>query len=87
MAKFQLFKVSAVEKVPVRATLFSALLTLPYMAALFRCQFHQYFTDTFFCRKVLRRAFVLAFRFELFLALEYWRKCAHKLLVKLILGR
>jgi hypothetical protein len=41
------------------------------------CQFHQHFT------KVLRAVFLhLNFRFELFLAQEYWRKCAHKMLAK-----
>jgi hypothetical protein len=34
--------------------------------------------------KVLRQAFLyLHFRFEFFLAQEYWRKCALKMLVKL----
>jgi hypothetical protein len=37
-----------------------------------------------FCTKVLRQAFLyLHFRFELFLAQEYWRKCTHKMLVKM----
>jgi hypothetical protein len=37
-----------------------------------------------FCTKVLREASLnLHFRFELFLVQEYWRKWAHKLLVKL----
>jgi hypothetical protein len=36
-----------------------------------------------FCTKVLHAAFLhLNIRFELFLAQEYWRKCAHKMLVK-----
>jgi hypothetical protein len=38
--------------------------------------------------KVSRQAFLyLHFRFELFLAQEYWRKCAYKMLVKLTTGR
>jgi hypothetical protein len=38
--------------------------------------------------KILREAFFyLHFRFELFLAQEYWHKCAHKMLVKLTTGR
>ncbi len=41
-----------------------------------------------FRTKVLRQAFLyLNFRFELFLAQEYWRKCAHEMLVKLTTGR
>ncbi len=40
-----------------------------------------------FTTKVLRKAFLcLHFRFELFLAQEYWHKCAHKMLVKLTTG-
>jgi hypothetical protein len=36
---------------------------------------------------VLHKAFLnLDFGFELFLAQEYWRKCAHKILVKLTPG-
>ncbi len=42
------------------------------------------FYKQLFRTKVLRAAFLyLNFRFELFLEQEYWRKCAHKMLVKL----
>jgi hypothetical protein len=48
-------------------------------------------SPTFYARlfraKVSHKAFLhLHFRFELFLAQEYWRKCAQKMLVKLTKG-
>ncbi len=42
-----------------------------------RCPFHQYFT--FFVRKFCSKL-------KLFLAQVFWRKCAHKILVKLTTG-
>jgi hypothetical protein len=40
--------------------------------------------DAAFLYKVLRKAFLYShFRYERFLAQEYWRNCAHKMLVKL----
>ncbi len=45
------------------------------------------FYGRLFCTKVSRQACLyLHFRFELFLAQEYWRKFAHKMLVKLTTG-
>jgi hypothetical protein len=46
------------------------------------CQFHQHFTQKF-CAKLFLYSHL---RLELFLAQEYWRKCAHKMLVKLTSG-
>ncbi len=49
-----------------------------------KCQFRQPFMHCFFCMKVFCAAFVfLHLRFELLLVQEYWRICAHKMLVKL----
>ncbi len=51
------------------------------------CQFHQHFTCGFFVQKFFAQLFLhLNFWFELFLAQEYWHKCAHKMLVKLTPG-
>jgi hypothetical protein len=53
----------------------------------YRCEFHQHFTCAFFVRKFCAKLFLyLHFRFEIFLVLKYWRKCTHKMLVKLITG-
>jgi hypothetical protein len=55
---------------------------------LYKCQFHQHFTRSFFIRKFhMKLCLHLHFRFELFLAQKYWRKCNLKMLVKLTTGR
>ncbi len=52
-----------------------------------RCRFHQHFMRGFFVRKFcvkLFSAYILCL--SIFLVQEYWRKCAHKMLVKLTIG-
>ncbi len=48
-----------------------------------QCQFHQHFTCVFLYKVLCKIFMYLHIRFELFLVQEYWRKCAHKMLVKL----
>ncbi len=53
-----------------------------------RCRFSPTFYGWLFRSKVSSAAFLyLDFMFELYLAQDYWRKCAHKMLVKLTLAR
>jgi hypothetical protein len=65
-----------------------------FSVKVYKCQFHQHFTRGFFVRKFYAKLFctcaklfctyILGLNF--FLAKEYWRKCAHKMLVKLTIG-
>ncbi len=49
-----------------------------------KCQFHQHFMRCFFLQKVCPKLFVHTFQvWTHFLPQEYWRKCAHKMLLKL----